>query len=62
MRDYFTEGISKGVSAARVEEFKRQASEPEKRVFFHNVISKVVYIGGIACVVIICLLNIFSRF
>lgn len=53
MRNYFTDGISKGVSQTRVEEFMRRTSKPEKRVFLQDVVSKIVYIGGIAFVLII---------
>lgn len=59
MRDYFTQGISKGVSPSRVEEFKRQTGEPEKRVFLQDVISRFVWIGGIACIIIVYLLALF---
>ena len=53
MKNYFTDGISKGVSQTRVTEFMRKTREPEKRVFLQDVISKIVYIGGIAFVLII---------
>ena len=53
MKNYFTDGISKGVSQTRVAEFMRKTKEPEKRVFLQDVISKIVYIGGIAFVLLI---------
>lgn len=56
MKNYFTDGISKGVSQTRVAEFMRKTKEPEKRVFLQDVISKIVYIGGIAFVLLIFIL------
>lgn len=56
MKNYFTGGISKGVSPARVAEFMRKTKEPEKRVFLQDVISKIVYIGGIAFILLIFIL------